>query len=88
MATTTELAFSVLVVDDESDARTILRGELEKLPGISLKVATAGDGDEALNKLKDTAFDPLTVGITVLTVGVPSGFASPSNLRLITATVN
>jgi hypothetical protein len=38
--------------------------------------------------LKDTAFDPLTVGITVLTVGVPSGFASPSNLRLITATVN
>ena len=38
--------------------------------------------------LKDTAFDPVSAGTTVLTVGVPSGFATPSSQRLITATVN
>ena len=74
MATTTEIAFSVLVVDDEADARTILRGELEKLPGVSLKVQTAADGDEALDKLKETPFDlvfldyrlPPTNGLDIL----------------------
>lgn len=72
--TPTELAFSVLVVDDEPDARTVLRGELEKVPGVTLKVGTAGTGDEALNKLKDTAFDlvfldyrlPPTNGLDIL----------------------
>ncbi len=70
----TELAFSVLVVDDEADARAILRGELEKLQGVSLKVATAVDGEEALNKLKDLPFDlvfldyrlPPTDGLDIL----------------------
>ncbi len=72
--TTTELSFSVLVVDDEQDARTILRGELEKLPGVSLKVSVASDGDEALNMLKDSPFDlvfldyrlPPTNGLDIL----------------------
>ena len=54
MPTTAETAFSVLVVDDEPDARTILRAELEKLAGVTLKVATAADGDEALDKLNYT----------------------------------
>ncbi len=74
MATTTELAFSVLVVDDEPDARAILRSELEKIPGVSLKVAVAADGDEALMKLKDGVFDlvfldyrlPPTNGLDIL----------------------
>jgi signal transduction histidine kinase len=74
MPNTTEIAFSVLVVDDEQDARTILRGELEKVPGVSLKVSTAADGDEALDKLKGTPFDlvfldyllPPTNGLDIL----------------------
>ena len=37
---------------------------------------------------KDTAFDPVAAGTAVLTVGAPSGFSTPSNLQLITATVN
>jgi len=69
-----EQAFSVLVVDDEPDARSILRGELEKVPGVSLKVSVVGDGDEALNILKDGAFDlvfldyrlPPTNGLDIL----------------------
>mgnify|MGYP001558881236 CR=1 FL=1 len=74
MPTTAETTFSVLVVDDEPDARTILRSELEKLPGVRLKVSTAGDGDEALGKLKETPFDlvfldyrlPPTDGLDIL----------------------
>ncbi len=69
-----EQAFSVLVVDDEPDARSILRRELEKVPGVTLKVSVAGDGDEALNILKDGAFDlvfldyhlPPTDGLDIL----------------------
>ncbi len=74
MATTAETTFSVLVVDDEADARTILRAELEKVPGVSLKVSTAANGDEALDKLKGTPFDlvfldyllPPTNGLDIL----------------------
>ena len=74
MPTTIELAFSVLVVDDEPDARSILKGELEKLSGVTLKVSTAADGDEALNKLRETPFDlvfldyrlPPTDGLDIL----------------------
>ena len=69
-----ELAFTVLIVDDEPDARAILKSELEKLPGVSLKVSTAGDGDEALTKLKENPFDlvfldyrlPPTNGLDIL----------------------
>jgi signal transduction histidine kinase len=69
-----ELAFSVLVVDDEPDARALLRAELEKVPGVSLKVGVAGTGDEALNKLKDSPYDlvfldyrlPPTNGLDIL----------------------
>ncbi len=72
--TPTELAFSVLVVDDEADARAILRSALEKILGVTIKIATAADGDEALNKLKDTPFDlvfldyrlPPTNGLDIL----------------------
>ncbi len=67
-------AFSVLVVDDEEDARTILQSELAKVPGVSLKVSTAADGDEALSKLKEIPFDlifldyrlPPTNGLDIL----------------------
>jgi hypothetical protein len=34
-----------------------------------------------------TAFDPVNVGTSLISVGVPSGFATPSNFRQITATV-
>jgi len=34
-----------------------------------------------------TAFDPVNVGTSLISVGVPSGFARPSNFRQITATV-
>ena len=34
-----------------------------------------------------TAFHPLAVGMSILTVGVPAGFSTPSNGRQITATV-
>ncbi|MDO8756943.1 MAG: response regulator [Elusimicrobiota bacterium] len=69
-----EQAFSVLVVDDEEDARAILRAELEKVPGTNLKVSVAADGDEALNILKDGVFDlvfldyrlPPTDGLDIL----------------------
>lgn len=35
-----------------------------------------------------TQFDPGAVGTSVITVGTPSGFDTPSNNRQITATVN
>jgi len=74
MPTTSETVFAVLVVDDEPDARTILRAELEKVAGVTLKVATAANGDEALDKLKDDPFDlvfldyrlPPTDGLDIL----------------------
>ena len=34
------------------------------------------------------SFDPLAVGITTISIGTPAGFATPSNLQQITATVN
>ena len=37
---------------------------------------------------EDTSFDPLAVGTTTLSVGVPAGFSMPSNLQSIVATVN
>jgi hypothetical protein len=40
------------------------------------------------DSFKDSAFDGLAVGSTNLTVGVPPGFSTPSNQRVITATVN
>ena len=49
--------FSILVVDDEADARTILKAHLEKVPHAILDVDTASDGEEALRKLKDKSFD-------------------------------
>ncbi len=52
--------------------------------GITVSPLTFVGGDT----LKDTAFDPLSTGATVLSVGVPAGFDTPSNSRLITATVN
>ena len=57
MPTTSETVFAILVVDDEPDARTILRSELERVAGVTLKVSTAANGDEALDKLKDDPFD-------------------------------
>ncbi|MEK7233763.1 MAG: response regulator [Elusimicrobiota bacterium] len=53
----TEITFSVLVADNDPDARNTLSVELEKVPGVSLKVSTTADGDEALDKLKGTSFD-------------------------------
>ncbi|PIR19390.1 MAG: hypothetical protein COV48_02270, partial [Elusimicrobia bacterium CG11_big_fil_rev_8_21_14_0_20_64_6] len=74
VSATPEQTFSVLVIDDELDSRTILSGELEKVPGVTLKVDTASDGNEALNKLKATPFDlvfldyrlPPTNGLDIL----------------------
>ncbi|OGR97316.1 MAG: hypothetical protein A2V88_01250, partial [Elusimicrobia bacterium RBG_16_66_12] len=50
-------AFSILIVDDEVDARTTLKSHLEKVPHVDLRVETASDGEEALGKLKETSFD-------------------------------
>jgi hypothetical protein len=38
--------------------------------------------------LVTTQFDPAAVGTSLITVGVPAGFQTPSNFRSITATVN
>ena len=51
---------------------------------ITASPVTFSGGDS----LKDTAFDPASAGTTLLTVGVPAGFDTPSNSRQITATVN
>jgi signal transduction histidine kinase len=69
-----ELSFSVLIVDDELDQRALLKQELEKVPGVNLKLDAASDGDEALNKLKAGTFDlvfldyrlPPTDGLDIL----------------------
>lgn len=57
MATSEEPAFTVLVVDDEEDARTLLKVRLEKVPCAALHVETAADGEEALRRLKDKSYD-------------------------------
>ncbi|HTO10691.1 MAG TPA: hypothetical protein VMQ51_03905, partial [Candidatus Binatia bacterium] len=36
----------------------------------------------------NTQFDPVAVGTSQITVGVPSGFDTPSNFQQITVTVN
>ncbi|MFI5360772.1 MAG: response regulator [Elusimicrobiota bacterium] len=74
MALSPENPFSILVVDDEADNRTILKSRLEKVPHASLTVDTAVDGDEALRKLRDGLFDlvfldyrlPPTDGLDIL----------------------
>jgi signal transduction histidine kinase len=74
MPIATELGFFVLIVDDEADACVILKHQLEKLPGVSLKVAVSSNGDDALNKLKETPVDlvfldyrlPPTDGLDIL----------------------
>ena len=38
--------------------------------------------------IQNTAFDPAAVGTSLISVGVPTGFSSPSTSRQITATVN
>ena len=48
------VAKTILVVDDEADTRTFLRTVLEDE---GYKVSTAGNGKEALAKLKKEAFD-------------------------------
>jgi uncharacterized membrane protein YfcA len=35
-----------------------------------------------------TQFDPAAAGTSLITVGIPAGFSTPSNFRSITATVN
>ncbi len=74
MALPAEHPFSILVVDDEADNRTILKSQLEKVPHAALTVDTAADGDEALLKLRDGLFDlvfldyrlPPTDGLDIL----------------------
>ena len=74
MALPEEHPFSILVVDDEADNRTILKSQLEKVPHAALTVDTAADGDEALKKLRDGLFDlvfldyrlPPTDGLDIL----------------------
>src|SRR6185312_4099936 len=74
MALPAEHPFSILVVDDEADNRTILKSQLEKVPHSALTVDVASDGDEALKKLREGLFDlvfldyrlPPTDGLEVL----------------------
>jgi signal transduction histidine kinase len=74
MALPSEHPFSILVVDDEADNRTILKSQLEKVTHAVLTVDTAADGDEALKKLREGVFDlvfldyrlPPTDGLDIL----------------------
>ncbi|MDX6769885.1 MAG: response regulator [Elusimicrobiota bacterium] len=69
-----DAAFRILVVDDESDNRELLKAQLEALPGVRLEVHAADDGDKALDRLKADAFDlvfldyrlPPTDGLEIL----------------------
>jgi hypothetical protein len=51
---------------------------------ITVSPVTFHGGDISVS----TGFDPAATGSTLITVGVPPGFSTPSNLRQITATVN
>jgi hypothetical protein len=51
---------------------------------ITTSPVTLGSGSATVN----TQFDPAAVGTAQITVGVPAGFDTPSNVRQITATVN
>ncbi|MDE2141996.1 MAG: response regulator [Elusimicrobia bacterium] len=74
MATQEEPQFSILVVDDEPDNRTLLKSQLEKLNHGRLLVDVAADGDEGLRKLTERTFDlifldyrlPPTDGLDIL----------------------
>ena len=74
MPPSAEHPFSILVVDDEADNRTLLKSQLEKVPHSHLTVDVAADGDEALKKLKDGIYDlvfldyrlPPTDGLDIL----------------------
>ena len=51
---------SILVVDDEDALRTVLSGELISE---GYDVATAGDGDEAINELQKSLYDLVLLDI-------------------------
>jgi DNA-binding NtrC family response regulator len=51
---------SILVVDDEEALRTVLSSELENE---GYTVASAGDGDDAINILRDRMFDLVLLDI-------------------------
>jgi DNA-binding NtrC family response regulator len=51
---------SILVVDDEEALRTVLSSELENEGYI---IASAGDGDDAINILRDRTFDLVLLDI-------------------------
>ncbi|MEK7384287.1 MAG: response regulator [Elusimicrobiota bacterium] len=57
MLTPAETSFSILIVDDEMDARTFLKDRLDEIPNVDLSVDSACDGEEALNKVKGTSYD-------------------------------
>ncbi len=74
MTNPVEHPFSILVVDDEADNRTLLKSQLEKVTHSNLSVDVASDGDEALKRLRDGVFDlvfldyrlPPTDGLDIL----------------------
>lgn len=49
--------FSVLIIDDEPDNRTLLRGRLKAVTDFRLEIEDASDGDEALKKLATGNYD-------------------------------
>lgn len=51
---------SILVVDDEEALRTVLSSELENE---GYTIASAGDGDDAINILRDRTFDLVLLDI-------------------------
>jgi DNA-binding NtrC family response regulator len=51
---------SILVVDDEEALRTVLSSELENE---GYAIASAGDGDDAINILRDRTFDLVLLDI-------------------------
>ncbi|UPT73553.1 MAG: hypothetical protein M0D55_17080 [Elusimicrobiota bacterium] len=57
------------------------KGELERVPGVTLKLATATDGDEALHKLKENPFD-----LVFLDYRLPPPTASTSSRRSASTT--
>ncbi|HAZ07410.1 MAG TPA: hypothetical protein DCZ01_02555 [Elusimicrobia bacterium] len=57
MAASQESPFCILIVDDQVEARTLLKARLESLSHPGLAVYTAADGDEALRRLQERLFD-------------------------------